>query len=136
MSALEDIAALDPANAPDPTRSWKRLLQVAEAELADPAYTFKALADHYLIRARIAGVRDAHLSHDRKDQGENGGVLRLHANSDQRFTNGSTFGYVRVRPIEAAFKLPPDADGRGVTLNVNRGTVEITIPRGRHAQPA
>ena len=109
--------------------SWKSMLasadRIAEAVQEEPSFALEEREDAYVLRALVPGASAATLR-----VAVEGAKLRVTGTSQVRFESGRGFGYVRERPVDEVFTLPPDADGSHVECALQGACmVVVTIPR-------
>lgn len=104
------------------------MVQAAEAVLIEPRFALDERPDRYILKALIPGGRDVQVEVTGTDPYEPR-VLVVTGTTDERFTDGNSFGYVRRRPVGASFTLPVDADEHHVQSEMKHSILHVTIPR-------
>lgn len=104
------------------------MLQAAETELIEPKFALESFPDRYLLKALIPGGREVRVEVS-ATTAQAPHAIRITGMTDERFTDGESFGYVRKRPVDATFTLPHDADENDVRTEVRHGILHVTIRR-------
>lgn len=110
----------------DRLASWKTMIQSAEQRAeVEPAFALEQQEGLYILKAVVPGASAAELKVE-----VNGSALRIHGRTQVRFSDGRSFGYVRERPVDQTFVLPPDAAGERVECALQpSGMLLVSIPR-------